>query len=136
MFKKLVAWLTRHSRREEQVTHLEQLIRDDNQWIAHDPIARALTNRYLEALSDNWRSKSFESSDRLRSRLDRDPNHPKLTCKDLINEQINTLNRELEEFCLKYENRDIESRVFDVLKNDWESRLVELQALKQKADGI
>lgn len=137
MFKRFIAWFTGKSwTLEDQVFHLEQMIREDNHWIAHDPIARALTDRYLEALSDTWHSKSFESSDKLRSRLDRDPHHPKLTCKELLDEQIDNIEKELQDLCERFENKEIVVRIFDILKNDCQVRGMELQKLKHRIESI
>lgn len=74
MLKKLLKWIYNPCKDlEDKLYHLEVLIRQDNQWMAHNTIARALTDRYLKALSDNWGSVSFEQPDKLRDLLHCNP---------------------------------------------------------------
>ena len=52
-----------------QLERLRVIVAQDNRWMANDPIAAALTERYLEMLSDDWYERSSEDVSRLRHRL-------------------------------------------------------------------
>ncbi|OBX35627.1 hypothetical protein A8U91_04701 [Halomonas elongata] len=58
---------------EDRVRELEITLRADHQWLAHDPIARALTKRYLCMTIDSWASYAPEAIDQLRDRLRLNP---------------------------------------------------------------
>lgn len=59
--------------RNEQIEALRIAIMEDNRWMASNPIASRLTERYLDILSDDWTKKVIESSDSVRSELGIDP---------------------------------------------------------------
>ncbi len=73
LFKALRAWQQRRFWKRQQLGHLRDLILGDNQWMGHDPIVTALTERYLAALTDNWQTRPFEHRFEFRSRLGLDP---------------------------------------------------------------
>jgi hypothetical protein len=73
LLKTLCAWRERRFWKRMQPGHLRNLIQEDSRWMAHDPIATALTERYLAALADDWQTCSFEPVSKLRSRLGLDP---------------------------------------------------------------
>jgi 2-hydroxychromene-2-carboxylate isomerase len=72
-FKALRAWQQRRFWKQVQLGHLRTLIQEDNRWLAGNPIADALTERYLAALADDWQMRVFEEQAQLRSRLGLDP---------------------------------------------------------------
>jgi hypothetical protein len=47
---------------ENQITHLRLMIQNDHRWLAHNPVADALTARYLAALDPDWTSKVHHDS--------------------------------------------------------------------------
>lgn len=59
-----------------QIPHLAAMLSSDARWLAHDPVARALTDRYLSALGEEWFRVPFESTSNLRTRLGLDPTTP------------------------------------------------------------
>ena len=76
----LYAWL--HLQRDHdmltvQVEHLRNLINGDHRWLAHDPIADALTTRYRAALAGNWRSVVHEHEGKFRARIGLEPDYTK-----------------------------------------------------------
>lgn len=58
-----------------KLEHLRTMLQSDNRWLAHDPVASALTDRYLAALSDDWYAKVHESSYDLRVKLNLEPEY-------------------------------------------------------------
>lgn len=70
IFKKLLSALTKTKWTDhDQLRHLEYIINEDKAWLGHHCIARALIDRYLQALRDNWYAIDFESQDDLCRRL-------------------------------------------------------------------
>lgn len=74
MLQKLIdVWRERRKHREWPVErHLEELrvlVQMDHRWLAHDPVANALTSRYLKALNEGWYKVSTEDVRNLRERL-------------------------------------------------------------------
>lgn len=74
MLQKIIdAWRARRKRREwtveRQLEELRVLVQVDHRWLAHDPIANALTGRYLKALNEHWYKVSTEDVRNLRERL-------------------------------------------------------------------
>lgn len=67
------AWRTRRYWQKRQFEHLRSLILDDWRWLAHDPVADALTTRYRRALSANWYKLEHENVSDFRKRLGLDP---------------------------------------------------------------
>lgn len=59
---------------ELQLYHLRVMVSSDNRWLAHNPIARELTERYLRMLADNWESQPQEDVSQFRERIGLDPN--------------------------------------------------------------
>lgn len=60
---------------DEQIENLRVAIMEDNRWMASNTIASRLTQRYLDILADDWRTKVIESSDKVREELDIDPRY-------------------------------------------------------------
>lgn len=58
---------------EDRAHELEILLRDDHQWLAHDPTANALTKRYLNMAIDSWGSYAPMAIDQLRNHLGINP---------------------------------------------------------------
>ena len=48
---------------------LKQTIIDDNRWLAHDPTASELTERYLKILDEHWESIPIEDTSMFRDRI-------------------------------------------------------------------
>ncbi len=55
----------------EQIEYLAALMAEDSRWLASNPTAEALHDRYLRLVSYNWRKVNVESIGALRARLDR-----------------------------------------------------------------
>lgn len=70
-------WRERQRRREwsaeRQLEHIRVLVQMDHRWLAHSPVADALTERYLWALSKDWYRLNTEDIRDLRQRLGLDP---------------------------------------------------------------
>jgi hypothetical protein len=75
---------------ERQLYQLQVIMRTDNRWLAHNPIAEALTSRYLRMLSDHWESLEYEDITIFRQRIGLDP-HP---APDDIDADDDTLDEE------------------------------------------
>jgi hypothetical protein len=60
---------------KKQLAWIKQTIYDDNQWLSHDLVARSLTQRYLDMLSDSWETVSILQCSDLRTALQLDPNY-------------------------------------------------------------
>ena len=58
-----------HESLQWQVEHLQRLIDGDHRWLAHDPIADALTTRRRAALAADWRSVVHEHPGTFRARI-------------------------------------------------------------------
>lgn len=58
---------------EDRVHALEITLRDDQQWLAHDPTARTLTKRYLNMTIDSWGNYAPEAIAQLRDRMGLNP---------------------------------------------------------------
>jgi hypothetical protein len=56
-----------------QMYHLRITVQQDARWLAHDPVASALCERYAAMLADDWESRSSEDISRFRSRLGLEP---------------------------------------------------------------
>ena len=56
------------------------MIRSDWRWLAHDPVARALTDRYVRALRDDWYTLPHEDSGAFRTRIGLDPKPVDTAC--------------------------------------------------------
>lgn len=60
---------------ERQLEHLRNLILEDWRWLAHDPVADALTTRYKRALSADWYRMVHEDSGNFRRRIGIEPDY-------------------------------------------------------------
>ena len=72
------AWRAERERKHrfglsEQMHHLRLTIQSDQRWMAHSPLASALTERYLSILSDGWETRGIERVDYFRARVGLDP---------------------------------------------------------------
>lgn len=77
------AWRTRRFWQARQFEHLAQMIRSDARWLAHDPVARALTERYEAALRDDWYTIKHPWSDAFRRQIGLVPDYASLTLPEL-----------------------------------------------------
>lgn len=78
IFKKLKAWRERRYWDKRKICHITNMVMQDWQWLAHDPVAAAITDRYKNALSENWFMKNHESIYSFRQKIGLDPNSPNL----------------------------------------------------------
>lgn len=69
------AWRKRRYWQSLQFEHLSQMIRSDARWLAHDPVARALTERYEAALRDDWYTVAHEGPDAFRRKTGLEPSY-------------------------------------------------------------
>lgn len=72
------AWRERRYWQKRQLAHLRMLVQTDARWLAANPVAAALTQRYEAALADDWYTRSHEDVSALRVRLNLTPNYSKL----------------------------------------------------------
>lgn len=56
-----------------QIYYLRIQVQEDARWLAHDPIASALCDRYLSMLADDWEKRSRLSISDFRRSIGRDP---------------------------------------------------------------
>lgn len=74
MWKRFKAWLTRRKYTTEmQLEALRTTLFLDARWMAHNPIAAALTTRYRALLGEDWHKVRVEGVESLRRRLGLDP---------------------------------------------------------------
>jgi len=59
----------------KQLAWIRQTIVSDQQWMAHDPVAVALTQRYLSMLGDKWETVSIPHSGDFRAKIGLDPHY-------------------------------------------------------------
>ncbi len=52
-----------------QLYHLRLMVQTDNRWMAHNPIASELTERYLRMLADDWEIQPQEDVSQFRERV-------------------------------------------------------------------
>lgn len=83
LIERFKAWRKRRYWRARQFEHLRILITTDARWLAHDPIARALTERYESALREDWYTLPFPSADAFRRQNGLTPDYSRLTLPDL-----------------------------------------------------
>jgi hypothetical protein len=74
MLKRLADWWRKRQALrlwsvERQLEELRVLVQMDHRWLAHDPVADALTARYLKALDEFWYRQTTEDIRQLRERL-------------------------------------------------------------------
>ena len=62
---------------ELQVEHLRIQLNSDNRWMNSDPTVKALTDRYLTMLADDWYAISHTPTPTFRTELGLDPNYSK-----------------------------------------------------------
>lgn len=60
---------------ERQIEWMAIHVREDHQWLCHDPVARAITERHLEMLQREWQTVSVESISEFRKRIGLRPEH-------------------------------------------------------------
>jgi hypothetical protein len=68
-------WRKRRYWQALQFEHLSQMIRSDARWLAHDPVARALTERYEAALRDDWYTVAHDGPDAFRRKTGLEPSY-------------------------------------------------------------
>lgn len=73
LLQRFRAWRKRRYWQSQQLEHLAVMIRSDWRWLAHDPVARELTDRYVRALRDDWYTLPHEDSGAFRTRIGLDP---------------------------------------------------------------
>lgn len=59
----------------EQVRWVRMQLINDSRWLASDPKASAICERYLEMLSEDWQKVSVEDISSFRRRIGSDPHH-------------------------------------------------------------
>lgn len=69
------AWRKRRYWQARQFENLRIMITGDARWLAHDPVARALTERYEAALRDDWYTVAHYRPDAFRRRIGLEPNY-------------------------------------------------------------
>lgn len=54
---------------EMQIAYLRRIVMEDNRWMANNPIASELTERYLKLLADDWERHGAEDVSNFRERI-------------------------------------------------------------------
>lgn len=75
LLQRYKAWRKRRYWQALQFENLRNMIVGDARWLAHDPVARALTERYEAALRDDWYSVVHESPGAFRQQIGLEPNY-------------------------------------------------------------
>lgn len=73
LIRRFRAWQNRRYWQAHQMEHLRLMLQEDGRWMAHNPIAAALTDRYLAATAEDWYQQVFVHSGHLREQLGLDP---------------------------------------------------------------
>lgn len=73
LLAKLKGWLKQRRWKRHQLDHLRVLIAEDHRFLAHNPVADALTTRYLAALSPDWYAKPHASAWHFRRSIGLEP---------------------------------------------------------------
>lgn len=73
LIERYKAWRKRRYWRARQFENLRLMIQSDARWLAHDPIARALTERYEAALREDWYTVVHHSPDTFRRQIGLEP---------------------------------------------------------------
>mgnify|MGYP003440826983 FL=1 len=60
---------------EEKIERFKIMLKEDNRYLHHDKTSKALTERYLDALNDDWVGKRHTDIVVLRERLGLTPNY-------------------------------------------------------------
>lgn len=63
----------RYWNKTRQIEHLRLMIQSDAHWMNHDLTVKTLSERYLNALKEDWYSYSFEHASVIRNKLKLDP---------------------------------------------------------------
>lgn len=82
MFKKLKAWWQKrqHKKRWPDEYCLERAriyIRQDAQWMSHDPVAKAIYERVGNLIAENWMKNPHEEVSSFRERIGLTPDYSK-----------------------------------------------------------
>lgn len=75
LFEWYKAWRKRRYWKARHLEFLRAMIDDDYRWLAHEPLARKLADRYKRAASNNWYTLSHEPISDFRTRLGLDPDY-------------------------------------------------------------
>jgi hypothetical protein len=74
--EKYSAWRSRPRwTAEQQLEHLRLLVQGDHRWLAHNPVADALTARYLDALATDWYARVHQDSAYFRRSIGLEPDY-------------------------------------------------------------
>ncbi|WP_234197098.1 hypothetical protein [Pseudacidovorax sp. NFM-22] len=73
LIRRFRAWQNRRYWQAHQMEHLRLMLQEDGRWMAHNPIAATLTDRYLAATAEDWYQQVFVHSGHLREQLGLDP---------------------------------------------------------------
>ncbi|MDM0086779.1 MULTISPECIES: hypothetical protein [unclassified Variovorax] len=83
MIQKLIArfhaWREARQWEAQHIEWLRTMVHGDARWLANNPIAAAITERYEAAVAEDWYARDHEDVSRLRTRLGLDP-RPNGTC--------------------------------------------------------
>lgn len=66
-------WRKRRKWERRKLEHLQTILQSDSRWMAHNPVAAELTQRYLDAISEDWYTLAFPHSDKIRTKLNLEP---------------------------------------------------------------
>lgn len=75
LFERYKAWRIKRYWEKRQLENLQVMLRTDAQWLAANPIAAALTDRYAKAAADDWYQQPREDISQLRTRLGLEPDY-------------------------------------------------------------
>lgn len=79
LLQRYKAWRKRRYWQARQFENLRLMITSDARWLAHDPVARALTERYEAALREDWYTVVHHSPDAFRRQIGLEPVYGRAT---------------------------------------------------------
>lgn len=77
LIQRYKAWRKRRYWQAQQFEHLRMAIMTDWRWLAHDPVASELTERYRQMLREDWYTVPHEDTPQFRRRIGLEPNYTK-----------------------------------------------------------
>jgi len=101
--KRFINWLKnknhrRYWSRRKQLYWLKHQILEDHQWLSANPIARAITQRYLDMVVLEWEKVSVEDISSFRKQIGLDPHKETDPTPDTASQEVERLRNCLERF--------------------------------------
>lgn len=75
LYERYSTWRKKRYWEKRQFENLRVMLNGDARWLAADPVAAALTDRYQRAVAEDWYKLPQEDVSKLRTRLGLDPDY-------------------------------------------------------------